>query len=64
MEDLAAASHGARTNCFMHPAAGAGPHPTMLLLHGYPGTERNLDSAQALRRAGYSALYVDYRGNR
>ena len=40
-------------------AAGAGPHPTMLLLHGLPGNERNLDLAQAARRAAKVALTVD-----
>ena len=35
----------------LYTAAGSGPHPTVLLLHGIPGCERNLDLAQALRRA-------------
>ena len=43
-------------------ADGAGPHPTILLLHGYPGTETNLDIAQMLRRAGYNVLFIHYRG--
>jgi pimeloyl-ACP methyl ester carboxylesterase len=34
-----------------------------LVLHGNPGYERNLDLAQAVRRAGYTAFYFDYRGN-
>lgn len=63
MEEVAIASHGARINGFIYRAAGAGPHPTVLFLHGYPGNERNLDLAQSVRRAGYNALYVDYRGN-
>jgi pimeloyl-ACP methyl ester carboxylesterase len=42
----------------------AGPHrkPTMLLLHGLPGNERNLDLAQAVRRAGWNVLTFTYRG--
>ena len=63
MDELAIPSHGARLNGFIYRAAGAGAHPTVLFLHGYPGNERNLDLAQAVRRAGYNALYIDYRGN-
>lgn len=46
----------------LYVADGPGPHPTVILLHGYPGNERNLDLAQALRRAGMNALYFNYRG--
>lgn len=63
MDELAVQSHGARLNGFLYRAAGPGAHPTVLFLHGYPGNERNLDLAQAVRRAGYNALYIDYRGN-
>jgi pimeloyl-ACP methyl ester carboxylesterase len=62
MEEIAIQSEGARMNGFLYLAAGAGPHPVVIFLHGYPGNERNLDLAQAVRRAGYQALYVDYRG--
>ena len=62
MAELAIPSHGARINGLMYLAAGAGPHPIVIFLHGYPGNERNLDLAQAVRRAGYNALFVDYRG--
>jgi pimeloyl-ACP methyl ester carboxylesterase len=63
MSELAITSHGARLNGFIYRAAGAGAHPTVLFLHGYPGNERNLDLAQVVRRAGYNALYIDYRGS-
>jgi dipeptidyl aminopeptidase/acylaminoacyl peptidase len=63
MDEIAIASHGARLNGFIYRAAGTGAHPTVLFLHGYPGNERNLDLAQAVRRAGYNAIYIDYRGN-
>ena len=43
-------------------AVGAGPHPTVLLLHGYPGNEKNLDVAQSLRRQGWIVLFFHYRG--
>ena len=55
-------SHGAQMNALFLLAAGAGPHPTMLLLHGLPGNERNLDLAQAVRRAGWNVLTFTYRG--
>lgn len=43
-------------------AAGEGPHPTVLVLHGFPGNENNYDLAHALRRAGWNALVFHYRG--
>ena len=43
-------------------AAGEGPKPTMILLHGLPGNERNMDLAQAVRRAGWNVLTFTYRG--
>ena len=55
-------SHGAEMNALFFLAAGPGPHPTMLLLHGLPGNERNLDLAQAVRRAGWNVLTFTYRG--
>ena len=41
---------------------GAGAHPTVLLLHGFPGTELNLDLARVLQRAGWNVLAIHYRG--
>lgn len=62
MLEVAFESGGARLNGLVYVADGPGPHPTTLLLHGYPGNERNLDLAQALRRAGTNVVYFDYRG--
>lgn len=50
-------------NAVMYTAAGSGTHPTMLLLHGFPGNEQNLDLAQAARRAGWNVLTLHYRGS-
>jgi pimeloyl-ACP methyl ester carboxylesterase len=50
-------------NGFIYLAQGAGTHGVVVFLHGYPGNERNLDLAQAVRRAGWHALYFDYRGS-
>jgi pimeloyl-ACP methyl ester carboxylesterase len=56
-------SHGALMNGVLYIASGAGPHPTLLLLHGFPGNEQNLDLAQAVRRAGFNVLTLHYRGS-
>lgn len=55
-------SHGVGMNGLFFLASGAGPKPTLLLLHGLPGNERNLDLAQAVRRAGWNVLTFTYRG--
>lgn len=62
MVEVAIESHGDRLNGLVYLAAGPGAHPLVIFLHGYPGNEKNLDLAQAVRRAGYDAIYVDYRG--
>ena len=53
---------GSRLNAIAYEAAGPGPHPTAILLHGFPGNERNLDLAQAMRRAGWNVVFFHYRG--
>ena len=63
LAELTFESAGARLNGIFYLPAGPGPHPVVVLLHGNPGNERNLDVAQALRRAGYAALYFNYRGS-
>ncbi len=63
MEELAFTSHGANLNGLVYLAEGAGPHPTVILLHGFPGYEQNLDLAQAIRRAGWNVLFFHYRGS-
>lgn len=63
MDEIRIPSQGARLNGLIYLAAGTGPHPVAVFLHGYPGNERNLDLAQAVRRAGYDAVYFDYRGS-
>ena len=49
-------------NALLFAAQGDGPKPTVILLHGLPGNERNLDLAQALRRVGWNVLTFTYRG--
>jgi pimeloyl-ACP methyl ester carboxylesterase len=55
-------SHGVGMNALLFQAAGKGPHPTVILMHGLPGNERNLDLAQAIRRGGWDVLTFTYRG--
>jgi pimeloyl-ACP methyl ester carboxylesterase len=62
MEGVHFSSAGANLNGVIYEAAGAGPHPTLLLLHGFPGNELNADIAQAVRRAGWNAVIFHYRG--
>ena len=63
MQTVQIPSHGALMNALVYVAAGAGPHPAAILLHGFPGNEKNLDLAQDIRRAGWDVLYFNYRGS-
>jgi pimeloyl-ACP methyl ester carboxylesterase len=63
METFQIPSHVAMLNALAYVAEGAGPHPVVLLLHGFPGNEKNLDLAQAIRRDGWDVVYFDYRGS-
>ena len=63
METFQIPSHGVMLNALAYIATGAGPHPVVILLHGFPGNEKNLDLAQTIRRAGWDVLYFDYRGS-
>ena len=56
-------SHGVLINGLVYSPPGAGPHPTLVICHGLPGNEKNLDLAQALRRAGWNAVTFNYRGS-
>jgi pimeloyl-ACP methyl ester carboxylesterase len=56
-------SHGVRINGIVYQPSGAGPHPTLVIFHGLPGNEKNLDLAQAVRRAGWNAVTFNYRGS-
>ena len=63
MEAFVLPSHGSGLNAVLYLASGSEPHPTLLLLHGFPGNEQNLDLAQAARRAGWNVLTMHYRGS-
>lgn len=63
MTELFIPSGNALLAGFIYNANGAQKHPTLLLLHGYPGNERNLDLAQVVRSYGWNVIYFDYRGS-
>ncbi len=63
MEVLHIPSGGVEINGVAYLASGAGVHPTVVLLHGLPGNEKNLDLAQAIRRAGWNCVTFNYRGS-
>ncbi len=60
--ELTIDANGKRMPGLAYIAQGAGPHPAVLLLHGYPGNEKNLDMAQALRSQGWTVVFFHYRG--
>ncbi|MHA4866478.1 alpha/beta hydrolase [Duganella sp. PWIR1] len=62
-QQLLIPSAGQGMNALIMKAAGTGPKPTLLLLHGLPGNEQNLDLAQAVRRAGWNVVTMHYRGS-
>lgn len=63
MEVLHIPSGDVALNGVAYLAAGAGAHPTLVIMHGLPGNEKNLDLAHAVRRAGWNAVTFNYRGS-
>ena len=61
--ELTIPSDGSLLQGFIYKANGVQKHPTLLLLHGYPGNERNLDLAQVVRANGWNVIYFNYRGS-
>jgi uncharacterized protein len=56
-------THGLLINGVLYSPPGADTHPTLVICHGLPGNEKNLDLAQAVRRAGWNAVTFNYRGS-
>jgi pimeloyl-ACP methyl ester carboxylesterase len=56
-------SAGLEINGLAYLPSGEGAHPTLVICHGWPGNEKNLDLAQAVRRAGWNAITFNYRGS-
>jgi acetyl esterase/lipase len=63
MEVIHVPSGGVNINGVVYVASGPGSHPTFVLFHGLPGNEKNLDLAQAVRRSGWNAVTINYRGS-
>jgi pimeloyl-ACP methyl ester carboxylesterase len=63
MIELTIPSDSAMLQGLMYKANGSELHPTLFLLHGYPGNERNLDLAQVARTKGWNVVYFNYRGS-
>jgi uncharacterized protein len=55
--------HGVLINGLLYSPPGEGPFPTLVMFHGLPGNEKNLDVAQAVRRAGWNTVTFNYRGS-
>ena len=56
-------SGGKLVNAMLYLPSGAGPHPAVILLHGLPGNEQNLDLARTMQRAGWAVVTFHYRGS-
>jgi pimeloyl-ACP methyl ester carboxylesterase len=63
MEVIHVPSGGVQINGVVYVASGQNPHPAFVFFHGLPGNEKNLDLAQAVRRAGWTVVTVNYRGS-
>jgi pimeloyl-ACP methyl ester carboxylesterase len=61
--DLAIPSHGESLLGQILLPSGPGPHPLLILYHGFPGYELNLDVGQAARRQGWAVVAFHYRGS-
>jgi pimeloyl-ACP methyl ester carboxylesterase len=54
---------GVKINGIAYVASGPGLHPVFVFFHGLPGNEKNIDLLQSVRRAGWTAIAVSYRGS-
>jgi pimeloyl-ACP methyl ester carboxylesterase len=61
--ELTIPSAGSLLQGFIYKPNGNQKHPTLIMLHGYPGNEKNLDLAQVVRAHGWNVIYFDYRGS-
>ncbi len=62
LEHLNIDSDGSNMLGMILKAQGEGAHPTAVILHGFPGHERNFDLAHVLHRAGWNSVIFHYRG--
>jgi dipeptidyl aminopeptidase/acylaminoacyl peptidase len=63
LEPITFDSHGSILHGYFCQAPGEGLHPTIILLHGSPGGNKDVYGiAQAAPKAGWNALVFNYRG--
>lgn len=62
MRGLEFESSGQKLLGVLYSAQGAEARPLAIILHGFPGHERNFDIAQYVRRLGVHSLVFHYRG--
>jgi len=62
LEGVVFRSHGCKLLGTLYRAREGGRRPAAVVLHGFPGFEKNYDIAHALRRLGYHSLIFHYRG--
>lgn len=62
-EDIQLDGKRGKIFCTYYVAGGEGLHPTVILCHGYPGNEQNLDIAHLLRRIGCNVMTFHYSGS-
>ncbi len=56
-------SHGDELKGYFSRGIGKGPRPTIILLHGFPGGDRDvLGLAEVIPQAGWNTLVFNYRG--
>ena len=56
-------SGNSNLNVLQYYPTGKGPHPTLILLHGYTGMGGNVDVATTMSRAGWNVIFFRYRGS-
>ncbi|MFV2044942.1 MAG: alpha/beta hydrolase family protein [Anaerolineales bacterium] len=62
LDDVVFDSQGSSLLGGFYRGGGSGPRPTVILLQGVPGVEKNLDISYRLRDEGWNCLYFHYRG--
>jgi len=63
LDGVTLTSEGCKLLGGFYRAAGEGPRPTAVLVHGTPGIEKHLDIAYGLRDLGWNCLYFHFRGS-
>jgi uncharacterized protein len=63
MLEFSIPSEGNMLSSIMYTPNGKEKHPTLILAHGLPGNERNLDIAQLVRARGWNVIYFNYTGS-